>query len=62
MSLGVLNAIERSFPTDANWCCERMFEKWLLMDVTPSWKKVFLAIDSCTIQSEATTTSVQSKK
>ncbi|XP_065899282.1 NLR family CARD domain-containing protein 3-like isoform X2 [Dysidea avara] len=59
MSVGVLNAIERSFPTDTNWCCERMFEKWLAMDTAPSWNKIFLAIDSCTIQCETMATTVQ---
>ena len=61
MSVGALNAIERSFPTNANWCCERMFETLFQMDTPLTWNKVFSAIDSCTPGSESVATSGQSK-
>ena len=45
MSPGILNAIERNFPSNVKWCCQQMFEEWLQMDVNASWGKVFAAID-----------------
>jgi len=52
MEIGTLQAIERNFPSNVNWCCDQMFEKWLEMDTTASWAKVFVAIDGLLIQNE----------
>ena len=52
METGTLRAIERNFPSNVNWCCDQMFERWLEMDTTASWAKVFDAIDCLPIQNE----------
>ena len=48
---GELNTIEAEYPTNFKWCCERMLEKWLDMDTTATWKKMFTAIESPAISS-----------
>lgn len=52
MPIGKLTAIERTFPANAQWCSERMFETWLQSDAAASWGKVFAAIDSLPIHNE----------
>ena len=46
ISTGRLNGIERSFPANAFWCCNRMLEIWLEIDTSASWKKLIQVIDS----------------
>ena len=46
ISTGHLNGIERSFPANAFWCCNRMLEIWLEIDTSASWKKLIQVIDS----------------
>ena len=43
---GELNAIEAGWPTNVKWCCTKMLEKWLEMDPTASWEKLFTVIES----------------
>ena len=43
---GELNTIEAGYPTNVKWCCNKMLEKWLEMDTTASWCKLFIAIES----------------
>ena len=43
---GELKAIEAGYPTNVKWCCNQMLEKWLEMDTTASWDKMFRAIES----------------
>ena len=43
---GELKAIEGCYPTNLKWCCDRMLEKWLEMDPTASFEKLFAAINS----------------
>jgi len=43
---GELKAIEAGWPTNVKWCCNQMLEKWLEMDTTASWGKLFAAIES----------------
>lgn len=43
---GELKAIEAGYPTNIKWCCDKMLEKWLEVDPTASWKKLFVAIES----------------
>ena len=38
---GMLEAIETAFPTNCNWCCERMLQKWLEVTIDATWKQLF---------------------
>ena len=46
-----LRAIEGAYPTNLNWCCNKMLEKWLEVDPYATWKKILEAIDSPAISS-----------
>ena len=46
-----LKAIEAGYPTNVKWCCNQMLEKWLEMDPTASWRKLFTAIESLAVSS-----------
>ena len=46
LPIGELNIIEAGYPTNVKWCCNRMLEKWLEVDSTASWEKLFTAIES----------------
>lgn len=46
LSSNDLKAIELGYPTNARWCCNAMLEKWLEVDNTASWEKIFTAINS----------------
>ena len=48
---GELKAIEAGYPTNVKWCCNQMLEKWLEMDPTASWVKLFAAIESPAVSS-----------
>ena len=41
-----LNAIAAQNPNNLKWCCNTMLEKWLEVDSTASWEKIFTTIDS----------------
>ena len=41
---GELKAIEAGYPTNVKWCYNQMLEKWLEMDGTASWSKLFSVI------------------
>ena len=43
---GELKAIEAGYPTNVKWCCNQMLEKWLEMNPTVSWGKLFTVIES----------------
>ena len=43
---GELKAIEAGYPTNVKWCCNQMLKKWLEMEPTASWKKLFNIIES----------------
>ena len=43
---GELKAIEAGYPTNLKWCCNQMLKKWLEMDVTASWERMFTVIES----------------
>jgi len=43
---GELKAIEAGYPTNVKQCCNQMLEKWLEVDPTASWKKLFTVIES----------------
>ena len=43
---GRLDAIEAGWPTNTKWCCNQMLEKWLQVDMTASWKRLFAVIES----------------
>lgn len=43
---GKLNAIEAGWPTNAEWCCNKMWETWLDVDTFASWEKIYAAIES----------------
>ena len=48
---GELKAIEAGYPTNVQWCCNQMLEKWLKVDPTASWGKLFTAIESPAVSS-----------
>ena len=48
---GELRAIEAGYPTNVKWCCNQMLEKWLEVDPTASWAKLFTVIESPTLMS-----------
>ena len=50
---GKLKAIEAGYPTNVKWCCNQMFEKWLEMDTTASWSKLFTVIESPAVSCSA---------
>jgi len=43
---GLLEGIEKSFPTSAFWCCNEMLKRWLEIDTSATWRKIIQAIDS----------------
>ena len=43
---GELQSIEAGYPTNVKWCCNQMLEKWLEMDTSASWEKLFKVIES----------------
>jgi len=43
---GELEAIEAGWPTNVKWCCNQMLKKWLEIDTTASWEKLFTVIKS----------------
>ena len=48
---GRLKAIEAGWPTNLKWRCNRMLQKWLEMDCTASWGKLFTVIESPAVSS-----------
>ena len=48
---GELKAIEAGYPTNVKWCCNQMLKKWLEMDPTASWGKLFAALESPAVSS-----------
>ena len=48
---GELKAIEAGYPTNVRWCCNAMLEKWLEVDTTASWRKLFTIIESPAVSS-----------
>ena len=48
---GELKAIEAGWPTNVKWCCNQMLEKWLKVDPTASWEKLFTVIESLAVSS-----------
>ena len=61
LSSGRLQAIEAGWPTNVKRCCNQMWEQWLQMDITASWKKLFSVIESpavsCSIPNKGNTAS-----
>ena len=43
---GELKAIEAGYPINVKWCCNQMLKKWLEIDTTASWRKLFSVIES----------------
>ena len=50
---GELKIIEVGWPTNVEWCCNQMLEKWLEEDTTASWGKLFTAIESAAVSCSA---------
>jgi len=48
---GELKAIEAGYPTNVRWCCNQMLKKWLEIDTTASWGKLFTVIESPAVSS-----------
>ena len=55
ISKGRLDGIERSFPCNAFWCCNKMLETWLEIDTSATWRKLIEALDSPAVHVIATT-------
>ena len=43
---GTLDIIEHDHMHKATCCCNAMLKKWLEMDTTASWSKLFIVIES----------------
>jgi len=43
---GTLDAIEQQYPTNPNWCCDKMLETWIETDESASWNTLIIAINS----------------
>ena len=50
LSDGDLSIIEEDNPRSVKKRCNAMLSKWLAVDSSASWKKLFAAIDACTGQ------------
>ena len=50
--IGILNSIEFGFPTNAFWCCNKMWIYWDEVDTNASWDKVLKAIASPAVSSK----------
>ena len=50
---GELTAIEAGYPINVKWCCNQMLEKWLEVDTTASWGKLFNVIESPAVSCSA---------
>ena len=46
LPIGTLDIIEHDHMHKATRCCNAMFKKWLEVDTTASWGKLFAAIES----------------
>ena len=46
-----LNIIERNHMFQVDLCCNAMLEKWLQVDTTASWEKLFTVIESSAVSS-----------
>ena len=44
-----LKIIEASYPTNLKWCCNQMLAKWIEIDPTASFEKLFAAIHSSAV-------------
>ena len=49
---GELKSIEAGYPTNVKWCCNQMLEKWLEVDPSASWEKLFEVIESPAVSSD----------
>ena len=43
---GILDGIERNFPSNVSWCCNELLDTWLERDTNASWKKIIEVINS----------------
>ena len=50
---GELKATEAGWPANVKWCCDQMLKKWLEMDTTASWSKLFTVIESPAVSCSA---------
>ena len=48
---GALDIIEHDNRDKAEPCCNEMFKRWLQVDLTASWEKLFTVIESPAVQS-----------
>ena len=46
IACGKLDAIEQEYPTNPDWCCNKMLEKWLEGNENASWQQLFTTIIS----------------
>lgn len=55
LPIGELNIIEVNHPSNARYCCNKMLEKWLEMDPSASWEKLFTAIELPAVSNQPAT-------
>ena len=53
LASGGLKAIEAGWPTNIQWCCNQMLKKWLEVDITATWEKLFTVIESPAVSCSA---------
>ena len=51
---GILDGIERNFPSNVSWCSNELLEKWLESNKDASWQKLIQAIDKLAVTTSAT--------
>jgi len=51
---GELKSIEASYPTNVKWCCNQILERWLEVDPSASWEKLFEVAESPVVSSGQT--------
>ena len=50
LSAGKLSEIGADYPSQCKTCCIKMLEGWLSVDLTASWKKLFVALESSPLE------------
>ena len=58
ISKGRLDAIERTFPANVTWCCNKMLDTWIEIDTSVTWRTLVEAIDSPAVVTACNTSTI----
>lgn len=53
LNKNICRTLKMDYHDDAAKCCSEMFQRWLQMDMNPSWRKLILALESVDLNSLA---------